>query len=162
MAPAKGVEGEQKGGKSKGLKKPGRPPKAEKKPVVEGSSKGPGKKGKKAKKNIETYKIYIYKVLKQVSHCFLHLASSLSVASFRWFFLFTCYLCYLSCHILVVRLELRWWYHTKTWEGQKCHHGHTKYTMAVYEAQETQMFLQILASSWFLLLFLDMYGFGAW
>jgi histone H2B len=66
MAPAKGVEGEQKGGKSKGLKKPGRPPKAEKKPVVEGSSKGPGKKGKKAKKNIETYKIYIYKVLKQV------------------------------------------------------------------------------------------------
>jgi hypothetical protein len=77
MAPAKGVEGEQKGGKSKGLKKPGRPPKAEKKPVVEGSSKGPGKKGKKAKKNIETYKIYIYKVLKQVSHCFLHLASSL-------------------------------------------------------------------------------------
>jgi hypothetical protein len=105
MAPAKGVEGEQKGGKSKGLKKPGRPPKAEKKPVVEGSSKGPGKKGKKAKKNIETYKIYIYKVLKQVSHYFLHL--SLSVASFRWFFLFTCYLCYLSCHILVVRLELR-------------------------------------------------------
>lgn len=77
MAPAKGVEGEQKGGKSKGLKKPGRPPKAEKKPVVEGSSKGPGKKGKKAKKNIETYKIYIYKVLKQVSHCFLHLVSSL-------------------------------------------------------------------------------------
>jgi hypothetical protein len=77
MAPAKGVEGEQKGGKSKGLKKPGRPPKAEKKPVVEGSSKGPGKKGKKAKKNIETYKIYIYKVLKQVSHYFLHLAGSL-------------------------------------------------------------------------------------
>jgi histone H2B len=67
MAPPKAADGEQKGGKSKGLKKPGRPPKAEKKPVVEGSSKGPGKKGKKAKRNIETYKIYIYKVLKQVS-----------------------------------------------------------------------------------------------
>ncbi len=67
MAPPKGAEGEQKGGKSKGLKKPGRPPKAEKKPVVEGSSKGPGKKGKKAKRSIETYKIYIYKVLKQVA-----------------------------------------------------------------------------------------------
>jgi hypothetical protein len=70
MAPPKGAEGEQKGGKSKGLKKPGRPPKAEKKPVVEGSSKGPGKKGKKAKRSIETYKIYIYKVLKQVALCF--------------------------------------------------------------------------------------------
>jgi hypothetical protein len=74
MAPPKGAEGEQKGGKSKGLKKPGRPPKAEKKPVVEGSSKGPGRKGKKAKRSIETYKIYIYKVLKQVALYFLFLS----------------------------------------------------------------------------------------
>jgi histone H2B len=58
MAP-KAVEAHQKGGKSRAEKKPVKA-KVEKKPVKEG-----GKK-KKAKKSTETYKIYIYKVLKQV------------------------------------------------------------------------------------------------
>jgi hypothetical protein len=58
MAP-KAVEAEQKGGKSRAEKKPVKT-RAEKKPVKEG--------GKKKKvKSTETYKIYIYKVLKQVS-----------------------------------------------------------------------------------------------
>jgi hypothetical protein len=98
MAPPKGAEGEQKGGKSKGLKKPGRPPKAEKKPVVEGSSKGPGKKGKKAKRSIETYKIYIYKVLKQVALYFLFLLSFSRVcqSSTLWFFHLASFLLCLS------------------------------------------------------------------
>ncbi|KAG0568434.1 hypothetical protein M758_6G016900 [Ceratodon purpureus] len=51
---------EQKAGKSKAEKKPVKS-KAEKMPVKEG-----GKQKKKSKKSIETYKIYIYKVLKQV------------------------------------------------------------------------------------------------
>ncbi len=58
MAP-KAVEAHQKGGKSRAEKKPVKA-KVEKKPLKEG-----GKK-KKAKKSTETYKIYIYKVLKQV------------------------------------------------------------------------------------------------
>ncbi len=59
MAP-KAVEAEQKGGKSRAEKKPVKT-KAEKKPVKKEGSK------KKKAKSIETYKIYIYKVLKQVS-----------------------------------------------------------------------------------------------
>ncbi len=59
MAP-KAVEAHQKGGKSRAEKKPVKVAKVEKKPLKEG-----GKK-KKAKKSTETYKIYIYKVLKQV------------------------------------------------------------------------------------------------
>ncbi|CAK9236119.1 unnamed protein product [Sphagnum tenellum] len=58
MAP-KAVEAHQKGGKSRAEKKPVKA-KVEKQPLKEG-----GKK-KKAKKSTETYKIYIYKVLKQV------------------------------------------------------------------------------------------------
>lgn len=58
MAP-KAVEAEQKGGKSRAEKKPVKT-KAEKKPVKEGGK-------KKKAKSTETYKIYIYKVLKQVS-----------------------------------------------------------------------------------------------
>jgi hypothetical protein len=61
MAP-KAVEAEQKGGKSRAEKKPVKT-KAEKKPVKEGSK-------KKKAKSTETYKIYIYKVLKQVSVLF--------------------------------------------------------------------------------------------
>jgi histone H2B len=57
MAP-KAVE--QKAGKSKAEKKPVKVVRAEKKPVKEG-----GKKKKRAK-SIESYKMYIYKVLKQV------------------------------------------------------------------------------------------------
>ncbi|CAK9206277.1 unnamed protein product [Sphagnum troendelagicum] len=57
MAP-KAVE--QKAGKSKAEKKPVKVVKAEKKPIKEG-----GKKKKRAK-SIESYKMYIYKVLKQV------------------------------------------------------------------------------------------------
>jgi hypothetical protein len=56
MAPK---EGEQKAGKSRAEKKPVKT-KAEKKPVKEGKS-------KKRAKSTETYKIYIYKVLKQVA-----------------------------------------------------------------------------------------------
>jgi hypothetical protein len=56
MAPK---EGEQKAGKSRAEKKPVKT-KAEKKPVKEGKS-------KKKAKSTETYKIYIYKVLKQVA-----------------------------------------------------------------------------------------------
>ncbi|CAK9277040.1 unnamed protein product [Sphagnum jensenii] len=58
MAP-KAVEAEQKAGKSRAEKKPVNT-KAEKKPVKKEGSK------KKKAKSIETYKIYIYKVLKQV------------------------------------------------------------------------------------------------
>eukprot|EP00246_Nothoceros_aenigmaticus_P007987 TRINITY_DN2240_c0_g1_i1.p2 TRINITY_DN2240_c0_g1~~TRINITY_DN2240_c0_g1_i1.p2 ORF type:complete len:136 (+),score=42.25 TRINITY_DN2240_c0_g1_i1:157-564(+) len=54
---------EQKAGKGKGGKKPVKL-KAEKKPAT-GVAKDGGKK-KKMKKSVETYKIYIYKVLKQV------------------------------------------------------------------------------------------------
>ena len=60
MAP-KAAE-EQKAGKSKAEKKPV-VKKAEKK--IKADTKGEGKK-KKSKKSVETYKIYIYKVLKQV------------------------------------------------------------------------------------------------
>ncbi len=52
-------EGEQKAGKTRAEKKPVKT-KAEKKPVKEGKS-------KKKAKSTETYKIYIYKVLKQVA-----------------------------------------------------------------------------------------------
>lgn len=52
---------EQKAGKSKAEKKPVK--KAEKK--IKSDSKTDAKK-KKSKKSVETYKIYIYKVLKQV------------------------------------------------------------------------------------------------
>jgi len=64
MAP-KAVEAEQKGGKSRAEKKPVKN-KAEKKPVKEGGK-------KKKAKSTETYKIYIYKVLKQVSVLFIPL-----------------------------------------------------------------------------------------
>jgi hypothetical protein len=60
MAP-KAAE-EQKAGKSKAEKKPV-VKKAEKK--IKADTKGEGKK-KRSKKSVETYKIYIYKVLKQV------------------------------------------------------------------------------------------------
>ena len=64
MAP-KAAEAEQKAGKSKAEKKPVKA-KAEKKPVAK-----EGGKKKKNKKSVETYKIYIYKVLKQVRRrCF--------------------------------------------------------------------------------------------
>ena len=43
-------------------------PKAEKKPAKK-VVKASGGKGKKGKKSVETYKIYIYKVLKQVRFC---------------------------------------------------------------------------------------------
>jgi histone H2B len=61
MAP-KAAE-EQKAGKSKAEKRPV-VKKAEKK--IKADTKGEGKKKKKSKKSVETYKIYIYKVLKQV------------------------------------------------------------------------------------------------
>ena len=60
MAPK--VAEEQKAGKSKAEKKPV-VKKAEKK--IKSDSKGDAKK-KRSKKSVETYKIYIYKVLKQV------------------------------------------------------------------------------------------------
>ncbi|KAL2622964.1 hypothetical protein R1flu_003169 [Riccia fluitans] len=67
MAPKAAAEAENKVGKGKGEKKPRGRPKAEKKPAKEG---GAGKDGavkkKKTKRGTETYKIYIYKVLKQV------------------------------------------------------------------------------------------------
>lgn len=53
---------EQKAGKGKAEKKPVKP-KGEKKPV---SLSKEGSKKQKMKKSVETYKIYIYKVLKQV------------------------------------------------------------------------------------------------
>lgn len=61
MAPSKG-DGEQKASISKADKKPAAGEKlaAEKKPKE-------GGKKKASRKSIETYKIYIYKVLKQVS-----------------------------------------------------------------------------------------------
>ncbi|XP_024400753.1 histone H2B.11 [Physcomitrium patens] len=62
MAP-KAASPEQKAGKSKAEKKPV-VMKAEKK--IKADTKGDAKKRKKSKKNVETYKIYIYKVLKQV------------------------------------------------------------------------------------------------
>ncbi|KAH7427660.1 hypothetical protein KP509_10G054000 [Ceratopteris richardii] len=63
--PAPAAEAEQKAQKAvKSLKKPaGKKPAAEKKPV---SKEGADKKKKKKAKSTETYKIYIFKVLKQV------------------------------------------------------------------------------------------------
>ncbi|BBN13509.1 histone H2B [Marchantia polymorpha subsp. ruderalis] len=66
MAPKAAVDAENKAGKGKGEKKPRGRPKAEKKPAKEGGAKEGGAKKKKAKRGTETYKIYIYKVLKQV------------------------------------------------------------------------------------------------
>ncbi|KAL3679226.1 hypothetical protein R1sor_022182 [Riccia sorocarpa] len=65
MAP-KSPEPEKKEGGKKGEKKPmkGRP-KAEKKPASSGGKDPKDSKKKKVKKGTETYKIYIYKVLKQ-------------------------------------------------------------------------------------------------
>eukprot|EP00271_Cylindrocystis_brebissonii_P010568 TRINITY_DN26798_c0_g1_i1.p1 TRINITY_DN26798_c0_g1~~TRINITY_DN26798_c0_g1_i1.p1 ORF type:complete len:140 (-),score=45.12 TRINITY_DN26798_c0_g1_i1:356-775(-) len=63
MAPKKDVPTEQKAAKKSAEKKPAvKKPAAEKKPAGEG--KGKGKKA--SRKAVETYKIYIYKVLKQV------------------------------------------------------------------------------------------------
>ncbi len=62
MAAPKAVKGEQKGGKSMAEKKPVKMMTTEKRPVA----KDGGNKKKKAKKSSESYKIYIYKVLKQV------------------------------------------------------------------------------------------------
>ncbi|CAM6027198.1 unnamed protein product [Sphagnum balticum] len=56
------MKGEQKGGKSMAEKKPVKTMTTEKRPVT----KDGGNKRKKAKKSSESYKIYIYKVLKQV------------------------------------------------------------------------------------------------
>jgi histone H2B len=61
MAAPKAVRGEQKGGKFMAEKKPVKMI-TEKKPLT----KDGGNKKKKAKKSSESYKIYIYKVLKQV------------------------------------------------------------------------------------------------
>jgi hypothetical protein len=69
MAP-KAVVAEQKGGKSRAEKKPVKT-KVEKKPVKEGGK-------KKKAKSTETYKIYIYKVLKQVSVFLPHSFESVS------------------------------------------------------------------------------------
>ncbi|BBN17932.1 histone H2B [Marchantia polymorpha subsp. ruderalis] len=68
MAP-KSPEPEKKEGGKKGEKKPmkGRP-KAEKKPASASGKESKDSKKKKVKKGTETYKIYIYKVLKQVHH----------------------------------------------------------------------------------------------
>ncbi len=62
MAAPKAVKGEQKGGKFMAEKKPVKTMTTEKRPVT----KDGGSKKKKAKKSSESYKIYIYKVLKQV------------------------------------------------------------------------------------------------
>ncbi len=62
MAAPKAVKGEQKGGKFMAEKKPVKMMTTEKKSVT----KDGGNKKKKAKKSSESYKIYIYKVLKQV------------------------------------------------------------------------------------------------
>ena len=43
-------------------------PKAEKKPAKKVAKKVAGGKGKKGKSKVESFKIYIYKVLKQVRH----------------------------------------------------------------------------------------------
>ncbi len=51
-------------------------PKAEKKPAKKVAKKVAGGKGKKGKSKVESFKIYIYKVLKQVSHSFLVFASA--------------------------------------------------------------------------------------
>jgi hypothetical protein len=59
MAPK---DAEQKAGKSKKAEKKPVKAKAEKRPIKEG-----GKQKKKKAKSIESYKIYIYRVLKQVS-----------------------------------------------------------------------------------------------
>ncbi|CAM6096363.1 unnamed protein product [Calypogeia fissa] len=63
MAPK--ADAEKAVAKGKGEKKPRGRPKAEKKPAKEGGAKE-GSKKRKAKRGTETYKIYIYKVLKQV------------------------------------------------------------------------------------------------
>ncbi|OAE31423.1 hypothetical protein AXG93_725s1120 [Marchantia polymorpha subsp. ruderalis] len=69
MAPKAAADAEKKEAKvaAKGEKRGRGRPKAEKKPAKEGGL-GPkdGAKKKKSKKSVETYKIYIYKVLKQV------------------------------------------------------------------------------------------------
>ena len=85
MAP-KAAE-EQKAGKSKAEKKPV-VKKAEKK--IKADTKGEGKK-KKSKKSVETYKIYIYKVLKQV--CALSLPLAWAFHLFLFEFLASSSLC---------------------------------------------------------------------
>lgn len=45
-------------------------PKAEKKPAKKVAKKVAGGKGKKGKSKVESFKIYIYKVLKQVSNTY--------------------------------------------------------------------------------------------
>ena len=52
-------------------------PKAEKKPAKKVAKKVAGGKGKKGKSKVESFKIYIYKVLKQVR---LHSSGSVSVS----------------------------------------------------------------------------------
>ena len=49
-------------------------PKAEKKPAKKVAKKVAGGKGKKGKSKVESFKIYIYKVLKQVSSFTFYLA----------------------------------------------------------------------------------------
>ncbi|KAL3691042.1 hypothetical protein R1sor_004693 [Riccia sorocarpa] len=66
MAPKVAADAEGKAAKGKGEKRPRGRPKAEKTPAKEGGAAKDGAKKKKAKRGTETYKIYIYKVLKQV------------------------------------------------------------------------------------------------
>ena len=51
-------------------------PKAEKKPAKKVAKKVAGGKGKKGKSKVESFKIYIYKVLKQVCNIPINLAMS--------------------------------------------------------------------------------------
>ncbi|KAL3687091.1 hypothetical protein R1sor_013400 [Riccia sorocarpa] len=69
MAPKAAADPEKKDAAkvaAKGEKRGRGRPKAEKKPAKEGGVTKDASKKKKTKKNVETYKIYIYKVLKQV------------------------------------------------------------------------------------------------
>ncbi len=104
MAP-KAVEAHQKGGKSRAEKKPVKA-KVEKKPLKEG-----GKK-KKAKKSTETYKIYIYKVLKQV--CGFEAFGALCICVWFWllFQLFLSLVVDHGCYVVfyeVLAMVLSFW-----------------------------------------------------
>lgn len=60
-------------------------PKAEKKPAKKVAKKVAGGKGKKGKSKVESFKIYIYKVLKQVSSSYSTLRPScVALSSFMY------------------------------------------------------------------------------
>ena len=60
-------------------------PKAEKKPAKKVAKKVAGGKGKKGKSKVESFKIYIYKVLKQVSSSYSTLQPScVALSSFMY------------------------------------------------------------------------------